>query len=319
MWYAKARLSITVWACLVWGQGRSPQWFVYISHIRDHTVLFTTAMLEDLIAKLNLDGVHKFVMWADTGKHFRAKEFLAYWTITVPEKYNVDASLKHYAEAHGKSLCDGLFGDLAFGFHQAALVGEISDGIELKAAWENYSAEEENPNESKTFVYFVPPPKKNLIRRMITDESIGVGIARSYMWSSSLRKRGAPMFDNPARPYDATNVILRNHVLPGRFVEGTTPVLQAWYHPDKDKVPWRIAARDEQPEKEKPPLRKIQRRYESQFLHKPLEKAGRHRPLKVRQVIAKTSRLAKSLKEKAKRAHWNAVMLEKELAPFHIS
>ena len=157
-----------------------------MSHARDHTVLFTSVMLEDLIPKLNLDGIDKFVMWSDTGKHFRAKEFLAYWTVTVPEKYDVDTTLKHYAEAHGKSLCDGFFGELAYGFHKMALVREITDGKELAEAWETYAAQDKNPSESKTFVYFEPPPKRNLVRRTFAEASIGKGIATSYTWSATL-------------------------------------------------------------------------------------------------------------------------------------
>ena len=274
------------------------------------------------MGRLNLDGVDKFVMWADTGKHFRAKEFLAYWSITVPEKYNVDTTLKHFAEAHGKSLCDGLFGDLAFGFHQAALQTIVSDANEVKDAWERYVAEDVKPHTSISFVHFIPPPKRDLIRRMFHDESIGVGIASSYMWTATLRERGARMFNNPLRPYDATNVVLRNHVLPGRYVDGTTPVLQR-YEPDDDNVPWKVATRDDEPEKEKPPLRKIQRRYNAQFLGRPLEKAGRHRPLAVRRTIAKTSRQAKSMKEKAKRRKWKEIITDLELDKFaaelHIS
>ena len=289
-----------------------------MSHIQDHTALFTAAMLDDVLARLDVTGIRKFVMWADTGKHFRAYEFLGFWTVATAEKFGVDTALKFWPEAHGKCLCDGFFGLLSGATLQAALTTTLSDCADLCKAWEAYFKELQESsdpmNATVTFVHFEPPQKKNVPRKIMNGDAMGLAIASSYMWSSSIRTPGAPIFGNKAQPSWATNLILRNHVLPGRAAEGTTPIVKIGNDATEDlSIGWRRSKRDDQPEKEKPPIRKLQKRFHAQFLNKPLPAAGRHRSYAARLQSSQRSREKRKEREKRNRAFWKKTVVENTL------
>ena len=313
-WYARARISVTVLAVLVWRIGKSPEWYVYLSHYKDHTALHTVAMLEDVIARIDVASSHCLVMWADTGKHFRAYEFLGYWTVSVPERFKVNTKLKHWPESHGKSHCDGFFGLLSRVMALTSLTKVLSDSSDLKTAWEEYFGAQDvvsAPGFTKTHIIdFEPPAKKDLPRRILNSAFLGAGISYSYFWSAEIRKVGEPIFNLPGQPNTASNLRLINHMLPGRQGESHVPVVHpsTWNAKDLEE-PWKLADRDEKPEKERPPLRKVRKRYNAQFKqNSPLLVAGRNRPLAVRWARYILSQQKKKARAKANR-EWEKMIV----------
>ena len=76
-----------------------------------------------------------FHMWCDTGPHFRAYEFLAYWCYTVPKRYKVDTKLSMFCEHHGKGRVDAHFGQLSNWLEVEAALDVIASVSDLVAAW----------------------------------------------------------------------------------------------------------------------------------------------------------------------------------------
>ena len=229
---------------------------------------------------------------------------LGYWAVGVPDKYQVDTVMKHWPEEHGKSLCDGKFGHLSSVTARASLTTILSDASELRRAWEKGHQEDAEHDPScarSTFIHFEPPRKSELPKHILDCNAIGARINSSYMWSATRRREGAATFGISGQPRAASNINLRDHVLPGRHAEGCTPILRAADLADVNE-PWRRAKRDEEPEKAPAPLHKIKSRYSRQFQNQQLPSASRHRPLFLRLAVWKRTQALRLAKEKLQRS-----------------
>eukprot|EP00973_Karenia_brevis_P065615 9122857-Karenia_brevis.AAC.1 len=135
-------------------------------------------MLEDVFKQVDMAGVTTCVMWTDVGRHFRARQFLAYWGVSMLQR-GVSTVLKHWPEAHGKSLCDGKFGQLVAATCRAALRTVLSDAYDLQRVWEAEHKEDMiyDPSCVKTmFVVFMPPTKRELPPHTLDDKAMDLEI-----------------------------------------------------------------------------------------------------------------------------------------------
>lgn len=79
MWYAQARLGITVWAARIWGAatgGTTPEWHVFCTRVMARDATFSLALFRALLSKLDLSTTTNFCWWSDVGTHFRSYEVL---------------------------------------------------------------------------------------------------------------------------------------------------------------------------------------------------------------------------------------------------
>ena len=92
MWYAQARLAITTWGCMVWGQGVADEneHHIYLSRVMDRTAAFTIALLDDLLGRIDLSGTTDILLWSDVGTHFRSYAVLGTVGIDLVDKYRTN-------------------------------------------------------------------------------------------------------------------------------------------------------------------------------------------------------------------------------------
>ena len=103
MWYAQARLAVTTWGCLVWGQGvaAEKEQHIYLSRVMDRTGPYTIALLDDLLGRLDLSGTTDIQLWSDTGTHFRSYQVLGTIGVEFVNKYR-----KNFHPAYGAEAID---------------------------------------------------------------------------------------------------------------------------------------------------------------------------------------------------------------------
>ena len=93
------------------GNNLTTHYMTFFSDILNHDSLFASDCLEKVFNELNpnFTNIHIFT---DCGPHFRSKEFI-YRVKKLHWERNKLISLNYFAEYHGKSIVDGLFGRMS--------------------------------------------------------------------------------------------------------------------------------------------------------------------------------------------------------------
>ena len=97
----------------------------YVNHLSDcnsHTATFTVACMRQLFETqwvkniIENNGIRHVVVWSDQGRHFMNCANLYFWLIELIYKYEWISTVTYnfFIAKHGKSLCDGHFGQLNY-------------------------------------------------------------------------------------------------------------------------------------------------------------------------------------------------------------
>lgn len=83
------------------------------------------AIMNFVLAKLDLSGTDTVRLWSDSGPHYRAYKYLGTAGMDVCEEYGVDSDVCLGPAAHWKGLCDGKFAHMNAALAQAVTAKDV--------------------------------------------------------------------------------------------------------------------------------------------------------------------------------------------------
>ena len=202
-------------------QGPQGQWFCYLSRITDKSSWYAVSILQDLVGKLNFDGVHTFSVWSDCGTHYRCRQRLwaaGFWLMNTVKTLRV-SRCEFTAEHHGKGVVDGFFGRLRHERENAALRRVLMEVEDVQAVYEENFRTRSRINiavPQETYCVFLPPSREAVEQPVFKLKSLKAPVRQNYNWSfvrADFRRRS--LLARPPRQHVVTGIIARAHRVSG--------------------------------------------------------------------------------------------------------
>jgi hypothetical protein len=222
MFYARAKLAISTWSCLVWGAGVSePTWWTYSSRVLERSAAYTLALLWDLLGRLNLSATTEVRSWSDAAPNFRNHDVMGTSAHQFTEHFRVNVSLCWGPEAHFKNPVDGWFAGLRRRRDDAASRFLL---YSLESLDKAYTEGRDESNfvhgrvQPQHFVTFWPLAKEKLLAKCsrALPSSLPMGIQSCHAWSHRIEDKRRLKFLNAHG--SLTGVWSRAHQLKDRRV-----------------------------------------------------------------------------------------------------
>jgi hypothetical protein len=201
MWYAQARLAVTVWGCKVSGACTNGEthWQILISRCMDRTAKFSVALIDQVLSMYNFDTTTDLTTWCDVGPHFRNYEVLGTLGTLVPQSLRLNTHVNFGPEAHFKTGVDGQFGLMDNTLNAVTMREEVHSMEQFHEAMVQGAAlrATANPDGAKEFFHiFMPKPRHEIQTVSFKPSSLPVGIKDCHCWAFTIFDRRRKSFIN---------------------------------------------------------------------------------------------------------------------------
>lgn len=241
-WHAQNKLSLTVFGANVvvpkHGGGHVEMFVLMVTDILDHDAQAACMMTNMVIGAVrghpdvDWNMVQKLVVVADCGPHFRSRENVAHYCVTMPTQLQISVEVCWLGEQHGKSEVDRCFGWCNSWITQYIHVAPIHSLDNLITAFEKGSRQmmAEDPSGIKFLICKFAPGTHRPSPRFIL-QAVDFKVTRTYSLSSSLSR------------YASTGVQIQNKVFSDQHL-GEPLDFQVQQQAAEAPVPWRVGYYD---------------------------------------------------------------------------
>ncbi len=241
-WHAQNKLSLTVFGANVVvpkrGGGHVEKFVLMVTDVLDHDAQAACMMTNYVIgavrgqADVDWGLVEKLIVVADCGPHFRSRENIAHYCVTLPKSLQISVEVCWLGEQHGKSEVDRCFGWCNTWITQYIQAAPIHSLDNLITAFEKGSRKmmAEDPSGIQFLIRKFAPGSHRPSPRSIL-HAINFKVTRTYSLSSSLSR------------YAAVGVQIRNKVFSDQN-HGEALDFHVQEQAAEAPIPWRVGYYD---------------------------------------------------------------------------